>query len=109
MRCVDANGTLGAPLQADEGAGFGAVAVQDVRLQPPDQAHEMRPYQNVRGERFAANGEPVNAQLETGRDLRQRRLGALAAGEAVGDDADKMAAVGLSVGEVEDFTGYGAH
>src|SRR5206468_2689520 len=36
------------------------------------------------------------------RDRRQRRLGALAAGHAVGDDADMVAAVRLAVGEVED-------
>ena len=44
----------------------------------------------------------MNAELEARRDLRQRRLGALAAGEAVGDDADVMAAVDLAVGEIED-------
>ena len=35
---------------------------------------------------------------------RQRRLRAFAAGQAVGDDADLMAAVDLAVGEVEDVT-----
>ncbi len=48
------------------------------------------------------NGRAVNAKLEPGRDLRQRRIGTLAAGEAVGDDADMVATLGLSVGEVED-------
>ena len=46
----------------------------------------------------------MNPKLETGRDLRQRRLGALATGQAVGDDADVVAAVDLAVGEVEDVT-----
>ena len=50
------------------------------------------------------NGEAMNAELETRRDLRQRRFGAFAAGQAVGDDADMVAAVGLAVGEVEDMT-----
>ena len=45
----------------------------------------------------------MNAELQPRRDLRQRRIGALAAGEAVGDDADEMAAVGLSVGEIENM------
>ena len=102
MRRVDANGVLRAGFQADEGAGLGAVAVQHIRLQPPDQAHEMRPDQHVGGKRFAANGEAMNAELQARRDLRQRRLGAFAAGQAVGDDADMMAAIGLSVGEIED-------
>ena len=59
---------------------------------------------DVGGKRFAVNGEAMNAELEAGRDLRQRRLGAFAAGQAVGDDADMVAAVGLAVGEVEDVT-----
>ena len=45
----------------------------------------------------------MNAELEAGGDFRQRLLGALAAGEAVGNDADVMAAVGLAVGEIEDM------
>ena len=52
--------------------------------------------------RFAVNGEAMNAELEARRDLRQRRLGAFAAGQAVGNDADVVAAVGLAVGEIED-------
>ena len=45
----------------------------------------------------------MNAELETRGDFRQRLLGAFAAGEAVGDDADMVAAVGLAVGEIEDM------
>ena len=45
----------------------------------------------------------MNAELELGSDFRQRLLGAFAAGEAVSDDADVMAAVGLAVGEIEDM------
>ena len=102
MRRVDANGFLRAGFQPDEGAGLGAVAVQHVRLQPLDQAHEMRPHQHVGGKRFAADGEAMHAELQARRDFLQRRLGAFAAGEAVGDDADVMAAIGLSVGEIQD-------
>ena len=89
-------------LQTNEGAGLGAVAMQHIRLQPPDQAHEMRPYQRVGRKRLAADREAMNAELQAWRDLRQRRFGAFAAGEAVGDDADVMAAIGLAVGEIED-------
>ena len=46
----------------------------------------------------------MNAELEARRDLRQRRFGALTAGETVGDDADVVAAVGLAVGEIQDMT-----
>lgn len=45
----------------------------------------------------------MNAELEARGDFRQRLLGAFAAGEAVGDDADVMAAIGLAVGEIEDM------
>ena len=44
----------------------------------------------------------MNAELQARRDLPERRFGAFAAGQTVGDDADMMAAIGLSVGEVED-------
>ena len=54
--------------------------------------------------RFAVNGEALNAELEAGGDFLQRRLGAFAAGQAVGDNADMVAALGLSVGEVQDVT-----
>jgi hypothetical protein len=50
------------------------------------------------------NRKTVNAELEAGRDLLERGLRAFAAGQAVGDDADVMTAVGLSVGNVEDVT-----
>jgi hypothetical protein len=46
----------------------------------------------------------MNAKREPGRDFRQRGLGTLAAGQAVGDNADVVAAVDLAVGEVEDVT-----
>jgi hypothetical protein len=45
----------------------------------------------------------VNAELETGGDFRQRLLGTITAGEAVGDDADVMAAIGLAGGLVVSF------
>ena len=50
------------------------------------------------------NRDAVNAELQARRDLGERLACAFAAGQAVGDDADFMAAVGLSVGEIEDVT-----
>jgi hypothetical protein len=44
----------------------------------------------------------VHAETEARRDLRKRRLGTFAAGEAVGENADMVAAVGLAVGEIQD-------
>src|SRR5260370_27715738 len=86
-------------LRATEAGAFGAVSMQDVRPQPPDQAHETQPYQNVRGKWFAADGETMDAKLEAWRDFLKRRLGALATGQAVGDDADVLAAIGLARGD----------
>ena len=79
------------------------MAVQHVRLQFADHALESGPHQKIARQRLAANGRAVNAELEARGDFRQRLLGAFAAGEAVGDDADVMAAVGLAVGEIEDM------
>jgi len=102
MRRIDSNGVFGAVFQADEGAGLGAMSVQDVRLQPPDQAHDMRPYQHIGGKRFAAYGDTMNTKREARRDRRQRGLGAFTAGQAVGDNADLVALIGLPVGKIED-------
>ena len=46
----------------------------------------------------------MHAKLQARRDLSQRLCGTLAAGRAVGDDANMMAAIGLAIGEVEDVT-----
>jgi hypothetical protein len=45
----------------------------------------------------------MRPQFEPWRDLLQRGRGALAAGQAVGEDADMMAAVRLPIGKVEDM------
>jgi hypothetical protein len=42
----------------------------------------------------------MNPELQPRLDLRQRRRGAFAAGDAVGDDADVMTALDLAVGKV---------
>ena len=51
----------------------------------------------------------MNAELEARGDFRECLLGAFAAGQAVGDDADVMAAIGLTVGEIENMTKDAAH
>ena len=53
--------------------------------------------------RLAVDGDPVHAKFQARRDLGQGRCGAFAAGQAVGDQADMVAAVGLAVGDVEDM------
>ena len=103
MGRVDPDPVAGSGPQTHEGAGLGAVAVQHVRLQFADHALEPGPHQKITRQRLTANGCAMNAELELGSDFRQRLLGAFAAGQAVGDDADVMAAVGLAVGEIEDM------
>ena len=46
----------------------------------------------------------MNAELEPGPDRRQRSFSPFAAGKAVGDNADMVAAIGLAVGKVQDVT-----
>jgi hypothetical protein len=106
---VDSDRIVPAGLEADESAGLGAVAMQDVGLQLPDQALEARPYQEVGRQRVAANRQAVNTQLEARGDFRKRLLGAFAAGEAVGDDADVMTAVGLAIGQIQNMTKNPTH
>ena len=64
----------------------------------------MRPYHRIDRNRLAPDREAMHAEFQSRRDGRQCGLGAFAAGHAVGDDADVVAAIGLSVGDVEDMT-----
>jgi hypothetical protein len=75
MRRIDTNAVFRTPFQANEGAGPGTVSMQDVRLQPPGQAHETQPYQNVRGKWLAAASETMDRWLtKHDRNARTRRL-----------------------------------
>jgi len=78
--------------------------MENVRLQSPGQVHEAQPYHNISGIWSTANGDTMDAKLEAWRDRVKRHLGAFATGQAVGDDADVVAAIGLAVGEVQDVT-----
>ena len=53
---------------------------------------------------FAVNRDASHAKLEARRDLGQRCLRACAAGQTVGDNADMVAAVGLSIGQIQDVS-----
>src|SRR4051812_48547726 len=50
----------------------------------------------------------MNAEFEAWCYFAKRRFGALAASHAVGDNADQMATVGLSIGKVQDVAKYSA-
>src|SRR5689334_5820306 len=78
------------------------MAVEDIRLQSPDQAHEMQPRQEIRWTWLAVNGKTVNAELEPRCDLLERSLGAFAAGQAIGDQAHMVPAIGLAINEIQD-------
>lgn len=102
MRGVDADGVVGSPPHADESAGLGAVAMHDVGLERGDQAPQAEPDQHIVGRRFAADRHPVHAELQPRCELGKGLVGALTAGETVGEDADMMATIDLAVGDVED-------
>ena len=70
----------------------------------PDQACEPGPDQNIGGAWFAPDGDTMRAQFEPWRDLLQGGFGTLTARQAVGEDADMMAAIRLSIGKVENMT-----
>jgi hypothetical protein len=78
------------------------VAVQHVGLELPDQADDLRPDHEIGETRLAADGDATNPELQPRLDFGERRRGALAAANAVGDDADMVAALDLPVGKVQD-------
>src|SRR5438128_323581 len=109
MRGVDADRVFRDATHAEVGAGLGAMTMQNIRLETARQALELDPGHGVERRRFAPDCNAMYAELHAGCDVGQRLIGALAAGEAVGDDPDLMAAVGLAVGEIEDVTKNAAH
>ena len=54
--------------------------------------------------RLAVDCNAVHAERESRRDLGECRVGAGTARQAVGDDADLVSEVDLSVGEIEDMS-----
>jgi len=90
--------------QPNEGAGLGAVSMQHIGSELPDQACEPRPDQDIGGARITPDGEAMRPQFEPWRDLLQCGLCTFATRQAVGEDANMMAAVRLSIGKVEDMT-----
>ena len=102
MRRVDANSAFRSRFEADKGTRLGTVTVQDIRLQYPDQAHEMIPGQDIGRTGLAVDGEAINPKLEARRDLLQRSFGPFAARQAIGDDAHMVAAIGLAIDQVQD-------
>jgi hypothetical protein len=53
---------------------------------------------------FAVDRQASNAELQSRRYLGERRAGALATGQAVGDDTDMVTRIGLAIGEIENVT-----
>ena len=77
------------------------MAVHDIGIELADEGHDAHPDQNVVRRRFAVNGNSIDAELQSRRNLRKRFIRALAAGEAVGQNPDIMTAIDLTVGEIE--------
>ncbi|GCC49698.1 hypothetical protein chiPu_0033958, partial [Chiloscyllium punctatum] len=80
------------------------MAVHHVGFQLADQAGDMCPDHQIGKARLAAYRDPVDAELEARLDLGKHCVGTRATGQAVGDDADVMAAFDLAIGNVEDVT-----
>ena len=97
VRRVDSDRRPGFGFEAHECAGLGAVPVQDIRVQSPDQADESQPSEYIGRVGFPANWNPMNPKLQSWGDLCESRVSTLAAGEAVGDDANEMTAISLSI------------
>src|SRR5262249_14447488 len=89
---------------AEVSAGLGTMTMQNVRLEAARQPPELSPGHDVERGGFASDPKAMHAKLHALCDLGQRLIGALASGQAVGDDPDLMPAVGLAVGEIEDVT-----
>ena len=88
--------------QPDEGAALGAVAVQYVGVECREMTRHLRGSPDVGRAELARHGKPRDAELHLRRDSRERGLGAGAAGRAVADDADLVAARGLAARDIED-------
>ena len=109
MRGVDADGSLRAANHTEERAGLGAMAVQNVRFETAGRVPELRPGHEVERVRFTPDCNTIDAELHARCNLGQCLIGTFAAGQAVGDNPDMMAAIGLTVGEVEDVPNDAAH
>jgi len=72
-----------------------------IRREARDQVHKTRPYQKIGGMGFAVDSQASNTELQSRRNLGQRRAGAVATGQAVGDDADMVTSVDLPIGKIE--------
>src|SRR5215204_2470220 len=78
------------------------MAVQNVRFETAELLHELRPGHKVEWARFTPDCNTMDAELHTRGDLGQCLIGTFATGQAVGDNPDMMAAIGLTVGEIKD-------
>ncbi len=100
MRGVDAD-RAGVARQARIGAALGAVAVQHIGAAVARALGDVGHRLHVAPGEVAAHRDAGEAELQLRRQRRERRIGARPAGGRVGDDADLMAALGLSAGEIE--------
>jgi len=80
------------------------MAMQDVRLYALDKTSQTCPRHSIGRVRITMDGQAINTKLHARRNLGQRSAGSFTAGEAVGDQADMMAALGLTVGEIKNMS-----
>src|SRR5690242_12816409 len=80
------------------------MTMQNIGLEAARQLLELSPGHDVERGGFASDSKTMHAELHPRCDVGQRLVGALASGQAVGDDPDLMTALGLAIGEIEDVT-----
>ena len=102
MRRIGPHRRLAGKGKPGEGAAFGAVAVHDVGLGRANAARDM-----VAGGKIGRTERPLNggqrqAERQRRRQAGEHRLGGVAAGQAVGNDADAMAARDLALHQIGD-------
>ena len=75
--------------------------MQDIWLYPPHEPHKTHPCQNVSRVWLAVNGETIDPEFEPRRYFVERCFSTLTAGQAIGDDADLIAPLGLPIGQIQ--------
>ena len=100
MRRVDPDGVADAG-KPRVGAALGAMAVDHVGADLGGAPCDMRGRPHVAEPDLPAHRDTREAEREVGRQFREHRFGARAAGRRIGDQPDAVSARGLSAREID--------
>ena len=98
---IDADGLWRAQRQSCQCGALGAVAVQHVGREKLHSPRNQPQRRQVRRAELAPDRGTLEAELQARRKVGEDRFGARAAGRAVDNQSDAMAALGLAVRHVE--------